>query len=94
MHLFPKTTADWIRSLAHSLFASCLVVWLAVFLSGLRVWHHISSGGYLLLPALGAALGVICLFGKGLDETFRKLGIVVAISSVLLGVMLVPAVAH
>jgi len=99
MPLFPKSASDWIQSLAYSLFAGCLTVWLVVLWGGLgfthnRVWHFAapSIGG--LLFSLGVALGLVCLLGTGLGKGFRKLAVIVAVLSVLLAFLSLPALAE
>lgn len=100
MPLFPKSTSDWIRSLAYSLVASCFTVWLVVLWGGLgfthnRVWHDAAPAiGGVLLPSLGVSLGLICLLGSGLDRGFRKFALVVAVLSVLLGIISLPVLAE
>lgn len=100
MTLLPKSSSAWTRSLAHSLFAGSMVVWLVVFWGGLgfthnEVWHYAGASiGGLLLPLLGVALGLICFFGKGLDKSFRKLALLVAVLSVLQCLLSVPALAR
>ena len=100
MPLLPKSTSDWIRSLAYSLVAGCFTVWLVVLWGGLgfthnRAWHYAApSIGGVLLPSLAVALGLVCLLGTGLDKGFRKFALVVAVLSVLLGLMSLPALAE
>ena len=97
MRLFPRTAADWTRSLAYPLFGVCVIL---LFVStvasfgGDRVWKYAGASiGGVLLPLLGLSLGLSCLLGKGLDKTFRKAALVVAGLSVFYGPMLMPALA-
>jgi hypothetical protein len=97
MRLFPRTAADWTRSLAYPLFGVCVVLLLASTVAsfgGDRVWKYAGGSiGGVLLPSLGLSLGLTCLLGKGLDRKFRKTALIVAGLSVIYGPMLMPALA-
>ena len=100
MMLFPKSIGGWIRSLAYSLFASCIIVWAVVFyfeadFQNQAWWFYAAPHiGRVLLPSLGAALAIICIFGTGLGWRFRIVALMVAVLSVLIGPALVFALAR
>lgn len=94
MSLFPKTAADWTRSLAFPLFAGCLALVLVVcFVTGGRsplrqVYDPLSR----MLFGSGLALGLICVFGRGLDPDFKWCALLLAGGCTLGAVFLVPFV--
>jgi hypothetical protein len=95
MKLFPKSVDEWTRSLAHSLFAGCVVAWVVVFFfsasSRYQVWWYYAVPviGRWLLPVLGGILGVSCVLSRRLHVGFRAVALVLAALSVLLGPTLV-----
>src|SRR5438876_226683 len=99
MPLLPKTPADWTRAFAYPLFGMCILMLfaspVAIFGGGDRVWYYAGAfiGGE-LLPLSGVCLGLTCLYGSGLDKTFRRIALVVAGLSVVYGPMWIPALAE
>jgi hypothetical protein len=97
MPLLPKNRAEWTHSLVTPLFAACVLVIIALVLGGFSggtKWRY--WGGPVaveLLPSLGIALGLSCIFGTGLSRKFRTAALVVAALSTLCGWMLAPALA-
>jgi hypothetical protein len=100
MQLLPKWAEEWTRRLAHALFAGCVITWVVVFLfstsSRYRVWWYYAAPviGRLPLPALGGVLGVTCVRSRRLHVGFRAVALVLAALSVLLGPVLVFALAR
>jgi hypothetical protein len=100
MPLIPKTAPQWNRSLACGLLFGCVVLWFFVltqgggFASG-RAWREAATPVCRgLMPVLGVALGLSCLYGDGLDNRFRRMAGLAAGLSILLAPMLAPALAH
>lgn len=98
MPLLPKTPAEWTRSFAVPLFMACILIATTLLFGGLaggRQWRY--WGGPIarvLLPSLGVALGLTCMFGKGLPRDFRITASAVAGLSTFCGWMLQPALAE
>jgi hypothetical protein len=87
MHLFPRSFAEWTRSIAYPVFGCCCLLLLYSLSAGFgndRVWHYAGPAiAGQLLPALGALLGVTTLLGTGLHFGFRRAAFIVALLSVL-----------
>jgi hypothetical protein len=98
MPLLPKTPAEWTRSFVVPLFTACIVVTAALFYGGLvggREWRYLGTPvANVLLRVLGLALGVSCVFGKGLSPRFRTTALIVAEFSAIFGPMWGPALAE
>jgi hypothetical protein len=97
MPLFPKTSAEWTRSVAYPLFGVCIVLLIGSTLAsfgGDRLWKYAgASVGGVLLPSLGLSLGLTCFWGAELNKTFRMAAFIVAALSVFYAPMLTPALA-
>ena len=83
--LFPRTAHEWTRSFAVPLFVGCVVTW--YFIGGPPAIKH----GF--LPLLGLALALTCETDTGLHKGFRILALIVALVSVI-GGMLLPELAE
>jgi len=98
MPLIPKTPAEWTRSFAVPLLATCILVIMALLaggFSGGREWRYWGTPiASVLLPLLGLSLGLSCLCGTGLSRGFRILALIIAVLSVLFGPMLGPGYAE
>ncbi len=72
MPLIPRTPKDWTHSFAVPLFVACLVIIFILVMggySGTREWRYWGKPvACVLLPSLGMALGLTCLFGTGLNK--------------------------
>jgi hypothetical protein len=79
------------------LFAGCVAIFLWSLTAGFGdyiIWRHASLAiTNRFLPILGIALGFTILFGVGLPRGFRILALIVALVSVI-GGMLAPALAE
>ncbi|EEF57607.1 hypothetical protein Cflav_PD0475 [Pedosphaera parvula Ellin514] len=96
MPLIPRSGRDWVRSLAHALFAGCLIVCLVIFWVGSTQSRVLRYAGYSIGPflmSLALGLGLICL-APSLDKRFRKCGAAVAVFSFLVGFLTIPALAE
>lgn len=84
--LFPRSAEEWNRSFAYPLLAGCVVT---LYFTGGR-FTAITNG---FLAFLGMALASTCIIGTGLRRGFRLLALIVALLSVL-GGMLMPELAE
>ena len=91
LSLLPHSAAEWTRSVAFPLFVACVVILAWALGEGYghnRVWHYAGPAiTNRLLPFLGAALGLTCLVGKGLQRGFRVFALIVALLAVVGGIL-------
>jgi len=88
---FPRSDAEWTRSLAYPLCGCCFSLLIFVMgegFAGTVVWRYAGpSIAGALLPLTGTGLGLVSL-GPGLSRGFRILALILAAASVLGGILL------
>jgi hypothetical protein len=97
LSLFPRSPAEWTRSLAFPLFGCCfslLMFAISEGIAGGRIWRYAgpSIAGH-LIPLTGTAFGLVSL-GPGLSPGFRIAALTLVAVSVVGGILLSPALAE
>jgi hypothetical protein len=96
LSLFPRSPAEWTRSLAFRLVGCCFSLLMIAIGEGFKggvVWRYAApSIAGILLPLTGTALGLVSL-GPGLSRGFRIVALTLAAITIA-GGMLSPALAE